>query len=272
MPSLQDKIISRTFIDRETLVWIVLIYNICYCIFFSRLKIANFDFNVKCHQIAEVTKGLSGREISKIAIAWQVRFLENRAKTARKPLVRVEQCQTRLLKWFVVNMLPEKFAADTFPNVSQFCHTESIVFSSKICFYFMVETCSRVAKLGNIAGETFVSSKCFWQRVSSFCKGFIQINLYRIVRETFSHWYFIFILGQRLWFARWGSDRDDDGRKGRRSSSTTQTESRMAWNSVTNWNCWVHYNDWEKQSFYTKKNLRKISHVERMTVRYRNLF
>lgn len=37
----------------------------------SRLKIANFDFNVKCQQIAEATEGLSGREISKIAIAWQ---------------------------------------------------------------------------------------------------------------------------------------------------------------------------------------------------------
>ncbi|XP_078373422.1 ATPase family AAA domain-containing protein 3-like [Oculina patagonica] len=37
----------------------------------SRMKIANFDFSVKCHQIAEVTEGLSGREISKIAIAWQ---------------------------------------------------------------------------------------------------------------------------------------------------------------------------------------------------------
>ncbi|KAM7443168.1 ATPase AAA domain-containing protein 3-B [Porites harrisoni] len=37
----------------------------------GRLKIANFDFNVKCRQIAEVTEGLSGREISKIAIAWQ---------------------------------------------------------------------------------------------------------------------------------------------------------------------------------------------------------
>ncbi|XP_020616979.1 ATPase family AAA domain-containing protein 3-like [Orbicella faveolata] len=37
----------------------------------SRMKIANFDFSKKCHQIAEVTRGLSGREISKIAIAWQ---------------------------------------------------------------------------------------------------------------------------------------------------------------------------------------------------------
>ena len=45
--------------------------------FFSRMKIANFDFSKKCHQIAEVTKGLSGREISKIAIAWQVRAQEN---------------------------------------------------------------------------------------------------------------------------------------------------------------------------------------------------
>lgn len=44
--------------------------GLCCC--FSRLKIANFDFNVKCQQIAEATEGLSGREISKIAIAWQV--------------------------------------------------------------------------------------------------------------------------------------------------------------------------------------------------------
>lgn len=35
------------------------------------MKIANFDFSKKCLQIAEVTEGLSGREISKIAIAWQ---------------------------------------------------------------------------------------------------------------------------------------------------------------------------------------------------------
>ena len=38
------------------------------------MKIANFDLSKKCHQIAEVTEGLSGREISKIAIAWQVSF------------------------------------------------------------------------------------------------------------------------------------------------------------------------------------------------------
>ena len=41
------------------------------------MKIANFDLSKKCHQIAEVTEGLSGREISKIAIAWQVSFEEN---------------------------------------------------------------------------------------------------------------------------------------------------------------------------------------------------
>ena len=40
------------------------------------MKIANFDFSKKCKQIAEVTEGLSGREISKIAIAWQVSFEE----------------------------------------------------------------------------------------------------------------------------------------------------------------------------------------------------
>ena len=45
------------------------------------MKIANFDFSKKCQQIAEVTEGLSGREISKIAIAWQVRVYKNYNKT-----------------------------------------------------------------------------------------------------------------------------------------------------------------------------------------------
>lgn len=45
------------------------------------MKIANFDFGKKCQQIAEVTEGLSGREISKIAIAWQVRAYKNCNKT-----------------------------------------------------------------------------------------------------------------------------------------------------------------------------------------------
>ena len=55
--------------------WRKVIYENIHCaaFFFSRMKIANFDFSEKCQQIAEVTEGLSGREISKIAIAWQVR-------------------------------------------------------------------------------------------------------------------------------------------------------------------------------------------------------
>ncbi|KAK3740943.1 hypothetical protein QZH41_017792 [Actinostola sp. cb2023] len=37
----------------------------------GRMKIDNFDFNSKCRQIAEDTEGMSGREVAKLAIAWQ---------------------------------------------------------------------------------------------------------------------------------------------------------------------------------------------------------
>lgn len=35
------------------------------------LKVGNFDFNEKCSRIAEMTEGLSGREIAKLGVAWQ---------------------------------------------------------------------------------------------------------------------------------------------------------------------------------------------------------
>ncbi|KAK3105048.1 hypothetical protein FSP39_016060 [Pinctada imbricata] len=37
----------------------------------SRLKVADFDYSAKCSQIAARTEGLSGREISKLGVAWQ---------------------------------------------------------------------------------------------------------------------------------------------------------------------------------------------------------
>lgn len=36
-----------------------------------RITVTEFDYAAKCRQIAEATEGLSGREISKIAVAWQ---------------------------------------------------------------------------------------------------------------------------------------------------------------------------------------------------------
>lgn len=36
-----------------------------------RLKVDQFDFNEKCSLIAEMTEGLSGREIAKLGVAWQ---------------------------------------------------------------------------------------------------------------------------------------------------------------------------------------------------------
>jgi len=37
-----------------------------------RLKVAQFDYGAKCSEIAERAEGLSGREISKLGVAWQV--------------------------------------------------------------------------------------------------------------------------------------------------------------------------------------------------------
>ncbi|XP_065060760.1 ATPase family AAA domain-containing protein 3-A-like [Rhopilema esculentum] len=37
----------------------------------TRIKVADFDFNEKCKEIALDTEGLSGREIAKLGIAWQ---------------------------------------------------------------------------------------------------------------------------------------------------------------------------------------------------------
>lgn len=40
--------------------------------FDRRLKLDKFDYNQTCSQIATMIEGLSGREISKLAVAWQV--------------------------------------------------------------------------------------------------------------------------------------------------------------------------------------------------------
>jgi len=34
--------------------------------------LGDFDFGIKCTEIAEKAEGMSGREISKLAVAWQV--------------------------------------------------------------------------------------------------------------------------------------------------------------------------------------------------------
>ncbi|CAL1532884.1 unnamed protein product [Lymnaea stagnalis] len=39
----------------------------------GRLRVAEFDYGKKCQEIAERTEGLSGREISKLGVAWQAK-------------------------------------------------------------------------------------------------------------------------------------------------------------------------------------------------------
>lgn len=41
----------------------------------QRLKLGNFDWIPKLKDIAQRTKGMSGRELSKLVFGWQVRFL-----------------------------------------------------------------------------------------------------------------------------------------------------------------------------------------------------
>ena len=41
----------------------------------KRLKVDQFDYSSVCSKIAEMTDGLSGREISKLGVSWQVSFL-----------------------------------------------------------------------------------------------------------------------------------------------------------------------------------------------------
>ena len=53
----------------------ILFYNdivLLLIFFFCRLKVDEFDYGKKCSQIAERTTGLSGRELAKLGVAWQV--------------------------------------------------------------------------------------------------------------------------------------------------------------------------------------------------------
>lgn len=35
------------------------------------MKLAQFDYGTKCSEVAQLTEGMSGREISQLAVAWQ---------------------------------------------------------------------------------------------------------------------------------------------------------------------------------------------------------
>ncbi|XP_033097761.1 ATPase family AAA domain-containing protein 3-B-like [Anneissia japonica] len=59
----------------------------------KRLKLGEMDFGAKCSEIAKVTRGLSGREISKLAVAWQASGFaaENGMLTSEMIDMRVEE-------------------------------------------------------------------------------------------------------------------------------------------------------------------------------------
>lgn len=39
--------------------------------FFSKLNVEKFDYSALCKQMAEMTVGMSGREIAKLGVSWQ---------------------------------------------------------------------------------------------------------------------------------------------------------------------------------------------------------
>ena len=83
--------------------------------------------------------------------------------------------QYRLKRWQNKETCYQKHLLQTHVslNVYQFCHTGIcfLSWSRNIFCYWTKNNSSRLAKLGNIE-ETCVRSKCFWQRVLSFCQGF----------------------------------------------------------------------------------------------------
>lgn len=42
------------------------IINVC-----SKLSVEKFDYSALCRQMAEMTAGMSGREVAKLGVAWQ---------------------------------------------------------------------------------------------------------------------------------------------------------------------------------------------------------
>lgn len=42
-----------------------------YITYSRRLKVDNFDYSALCTKMAQLTEGMSGREIAKLGVAWQ---------------------------------------------------------------------------------------------------------------------------------------------------------------------------------------------------------
>lgn len=60
----------------KTLLLLTSHLSLCVCVALCRrMKLAQFDYGKKCSEMAMRTEGMSGREISKLGVAWQVRSL-----------------------------------------------------------------------------------------------------------------------------------------------------------------------------------------------------
>ncbi|KAK2150461.1 hypothetical protein LSH36_404g02037 [Paralvinella palmiformis] len=82
----------------------------------KRLKVAEFDYGAKCSQIAKRTEGLSGREISKLGVAWQAAAYASEDGILTEPMIdaRVDdaiQGHKKKVKWQERQELAEKLEA-----------------------------------------------------------------------------------------------------------------------------------------------------------------
>lgn len=82
----------------------------------QRLKLGDFDFGAKCSQIAEKTKGLSGREISKLAVSWQATGYASADGTLTEQMIeeRVEDSvrQHKLKMEWIAHVSPEQMTEE----------------------------------------------------------------------------------------------------------------------------------------------------------------
>ncbi|CDQ63857.1 unnamed protein product [Oncorhynchus mykiss] len=61
--------------------------RLVYMYFDRRMKLAQFDYGQKCSDIAERAEGMSGREISKLGVAWQAAAYSSEDGVLTEPMI-----------------------------------------------------------------------------------------------------------------------------------------------------------------------------------------
>uniref|UniRef100_A0A671TIT2 ATPase family AAA domain containing 3A n=1 Tax=Sparus aurata TaxID=8175 RepID=A0A671TIT2_SPAAU len=97
----------------------------------QRMKLAQFDYGIKCSEIAKRTEGMSGREISKLGVAWQAAAYSSEDGVLTEAMIdaRVDDAVKQHLQ--KMNWLHWPFSPTTI-NTGFMCHNGLINANSKI--------------------------------------------------------------------------------------------------------------------------------------------